>query len=132
MQVFDENGTFLGELLVQLGRAWPGDGSARLFARNVDGSERRLRFDLRSSHDWKRRRFFALQAPGAVVGCRHSSLVTRREEIGMSNRRNFLRQVASATAGLLVSRHGPAEGFSPFQVGAPPGKRREVSIGGRR
>jgi len=40
----------------------------------------------------------------------------------MPNRRDFLKNVAGATAGA----------FASFQVGAPPGKRRELSIGGRR
>ena len=51
----------------------------------------------------------------------------------MPNRRDFLRNAAGATAAALMSRHGLAgAGLSPRQVGAPPGKRREVSIGGRR
>ena len=50
----------------------------------------------------------------------------------MPNRRDFLRNAAGATAGLLVSGHRLAEGFPAFQVGAPPGRRRELSIGGRR
>ena len=51
----------------------------------------------------------------------------------MPNRRDFLRNAAGATAAALMSRHGLAgAGLPPRQVGAPPGKRREVSIGGRR
>jgi aminocarboxymuconate-semialdehyde decarboxylase len=49
----------------------------------------------------------------------------------MRNRRAFLQQVAGATAGLFVARSGfPAA--APAQVGAAAGKRREVSVGGRR
>jgi aminocarboxymuconate-semialdehyde decarboxylase len=49
----------------------------------------------------------------------------------MPNRRDFIRNAAGATAGLLMSGHHLADaGWR--QVGAPPGKRREVSIGGRR
>ena len=47
----------------------------------------------------------------------------------MPNRRDFL-QNAGAAAGLLASRR-LADAF-PLQVGVAPGKRREVSIGGRR
>jgi aminocarboxymuconate-semialdehyde decarboxylase len=43
----------------------------------------------------------------------------------MPNRREFLKTAAGATAGAFA-------GFHPFQIGAPPGKRRELSIGGRR
>lgn len=50
----------------------------------------------------------------------------------MPNRRDFLRNAAGATASLLASRHRFASGFPAPQVGAAPGKRREVSIGGRR
>ena len=49
----------------------------------------------------------------------------------MPNRRDFLRNAAGATPAALMSRHGLAgAGLSPRQVGAPPGQRREVSIGG--
>jgi aminocarboxymuconate-semialdehyde decarboxylase len=49
----------------------------------------------------------------------------------MPNRRDFIRNTAGATAGLLVSANYLADaGWR--QVGAPPGKRREVSIGSRR
>ena len=51
----------------------------------------------------------------------------------MPNRRHFLRNVAGATAGLLVGgRDLTSAGLLTSQIGAPPGKRREVSIGGRR
>ena len=50
----------------------------------------------------------------------------------MPNRRDFLRNAAGATAGLLAAGRLTAAGLPPFQVGVPQGKRREVSIGGRR
>ena len=50
----------------------------------------------------------------------------------MPNRRDFIRNAAGATAGLLMSGHRLADAGVGAQVGAPPGKRREVSIGGRR
>jgi len=51
----------------------------------------------------------------------------------MPNRRDFLRNVAGATAGMLVGGRGLADaGLGSFQIGAPPGTRREVFIGGRR
>ena len=50
----------------------------------------------------------------------------------MPNRRDFLTYTAGAAAGLLVSGHGLATAGLSRQVGAKPGKRREVSIGGRR
>ena len=51
----------------------------------------------------------------------------------MRNRREFLTTAAGATAGILVSGHRFAEpGLSARQVGAKPGKRRELTIGGRR
>src|SRR5687767_2968515 len=51
----------------------------------------------------------------------------------MPNRRNFLRSVAGAAAGVLVGRRGLADaGLGSLQVGVPQGKRREVFIGGRR
>ena len=54
-------------------------------------------------------------------------------ETTMPNRRDFLRNLAGATAGMLVGGRGRANaGFRSLQIGAPPGKRREVSIGGRR
>jgi aminocarboxymuconate-semialdehyde decarboxylase len=65
-----------------------------------------------------------------LVGILHFG--TRSEEIAMPNRRDFLRNAAGATASLLASRHRLASGFPAPQVGAAPGKRREVSIGGRR
>src|SRR5262249_37547681 len=45
----------------------------------------------------------------------------------MPNRRDFLKNAPATTAGVAISRRFPS-----FQIGAPPGKRREVSIGGRR
>jgi len=45
----------------------------------------------------------------------------------MPNRRDFLKNAAATTAGVAISRRFPL-----FQIGAPPGKRREVFIGGRR
>jgi aminocarboxymuconate-semialdehyde decarboxylase len=45
----------------------------------------------------------------------------------MPNRRDFLKNAAAATAGVAISRRFPS-----FQIGVPPGKRREVFIGGRR
>jgi aminocarboxymuconate-semialdehyde decarboxylase len=45
----------------------------------------------------------------------------------MPNRRGFLKNAAATTAGVAISRRFPS-----FQIGAPPGKRREVFIGGRR
>jgi len=51
----------------------------------------------------------------------------------MPDRRAFLRQVAGAGAGLFASSVGLAGvAARAGQIGAPPGKRREVSIGGRR
>jgi aminocarboxymuconate-semialdehyde decarboxylase len=51
----------------------------------------------------------------------------------MPDRRVFLRNVAAATAGLFVDGRGlAAAGCLSDQVGAPAGKRREVSIDGRR
>ena len=56
-----------------------------------------------------------------------------REEKAMPNRRGFLKNVAGATAGMLIGGRGLADaGFRFPQIGAPPGKRREVFIGGRR
>jgi len=49
----------------------------------------------------------------------------------MRNRRDFIRNAAGATAGLLVSGNRLL-GAPARQVGAAPGKRREVSIAGRR
>ena len=51
----------------------------------------------------------------------------------MRNRREFIRNAAGAAAAAVMGRHVLAEaGLPSRQVGAPPGKRREVSIGGRR
>ena len=49
----------------------------------------------------------------------------------MRNRRDFIRNAAGATAGLLVSGNRLL-GAPARQVGAAPGKRREVSVAGRR
>ena len=49
----------------------------------------------------------------------------------MPNRRDFIRSAAGATATLLMSRNRLADAAAR-QVGAAPGKRREVSIAGRR
>jgi predicted TIM-barrel fold metal-dependent hydrolase len=55
------------------------------------------------------------------------------KEDTMTDRRDFLRNVAGATAGMLIGGRGlAARSFLPGQIGAAPGKRREVSIGGRR
>src|SRR4030095_1937081 len=48
----------------------------------------------------------------------------------MPNRRVFIRNAAGATATLLMGGYPLA--YAARQVGAPPGKRREVSIGGLR
>src|SRR5947207_12736167 len=51
----------------------------------------------------------------------------------MRDRRAFLKQCAGATAGMLAARTGLAGArFEPAQIGAAPGKRREIVIGGRR
>jgi aminocarboxymuconate-semialdehyde decarboxylase len=51
----------------------------------------------------------------------------------MLNRRGFLKDVAGATAGVFIGRRGFVEAGSPSaQIGAPPGKRRELFIDGRR
>jgi aminocarboxymuconate-semialdehyde decarboxylase len=50
----------------------------------------------------------------------------------MPNRRDFIRNTAGATAAALMGHHVLAEAGFPLQVGAPAGKRREVTIGGRR
>src|SRR2546428_2103737 len=51
----------------------------------------------------------------------------------MPDRRNFLKNVAGATAGMVIGGGDLADAALRFrQIGAPPGKRREVSIGGRR
>src|SRR5262245_41229634 len=49
----------------------------------------------------------------------------------MRNRREFIRQTAGATAGFLMGGHALADA-ALLQVGAAPGKRRELSIAGRR
>jgi aminocarboxymuconate-semialdehyde decarboxylase len=48
------------------------------------------------------------------------------------NRRAFLKQVAGAAGGLLVGRNVATGALAAAQVGAAPGKRREVMLGGRR
>jgi aminocarboxymuconate-semialdehyde decarboxylase len=50
----------------------------------------------------------------------------------MPNRRDFLKNVAGVSAGMFVNGGLANGGLSPFQVGAKPGKRRELFIGGRR
>ena len=51
----------------------------------------------------------------------------------MRNRRAFLKQCAGAGAGMFIARTGVADGgFTPAQIGAAPGTRREVLIGGHR
>jgi aminocarboxymuconate-semialdehyde decarboxylase len=51
----------------------------------------------------------------------------------MPNRRDFLSHVAGATAGLLVADRGLADaGLGSLQIGVPAGRRRELSVGGRR
>ena len=54
----------------------------------------------------------------------------------MPNRREFLKNVAgagAATAGVFIGGRGLVEaGFHSPQIGVAPGKRRELSIAGRR
>jgi aminocarboxymuconate-semialdehyde decarboxylase len=51
----------------------------------------------------------------------------------MRNRRAFLKQFAGATAGMFVARTAFSDGgLTRAQIGAAPGKRREVVVGGRR
>jgi aminocarboxymuconate-semialdehyde decarboxylase len=50
----------------------------------------------------------------------------------MPNRRDFLTQVAGATAGMLVAGRGLASAGLPSQINVPAGKRRELVIAGRR
>src|SRR5437870_60327 len=51
----------------------------------------------------------------------------------MPNRRDFLKNVAGTTAGAFIGGRGFVEAGFPFlQIGAAPGKRRELSIAGRR
>ena len=50
----------------------------------------------------------------------------------MPNRRGFLGRMLRATAGMLTGGRGLAGAALLPQIGAPPGKRREVFIGGRR
>src|SRR6266567_4059045 len=55
------------------------------------------------------------------------------KEKTMPNRRDFLKNVAGATVGLFIGGPSLVEaGFPSLQIGAPPGKRRELLIGGRR
>src|SRR5687768_3123954 len=49
----------------------------------------------------------------------------------MPSRRDFLTHVAGATAGVLIAGSNRADA-GRWQVGVPAGKRRELSIGGRR
>ena len=69
---------------------------------------------------------YGIHAPGC-----HFRVDSHSTEDDMRNRRDFIRNAAGATAGLLMSGH-PLADAALGQVGAPPGKRREVSIGGRR
>jgi aminocarboxymuconate-semialdehyde decarboxylase len=50
----------------------------------------------------------------------------------MLNRRDFVKNAAGAAAGIFISTGLASGGFSSLQIGVPPGKRRELSIGGRR
>src|SRR2546425_1136011 len=50
----------------------------------------------------------------------------------MPNRRDFLKNAAGTMAGMFISGGLANGGFTPLQVGAPPGKRRELFIAGRR
>lgn len=51
----------------------------------------------------------------------------------MPSRRDFLKNVARATAGVFIGGRGLVEaGLSSLQIGATAGKRRELFIGGRR
>jgi aminocarboxymuconate-semialdehyde decarboxylase len=50
----------------------------------------------------------------------------------MPHRRDFLKNAAGAMAGMFISGGLASGGFSPLQIGAPPGKRRELFIAGRR
>src|SRR5262245_43659564 len=51
----------------------------------------------------------------------------------MATRRDFVKQVAGATAGAFLGGRGLADaGARILQAGGPAPKRREVSIGGRR
>src|SRR6266571_4328013 len=55
------------------------------------------------------------------------------KEKTMPNRRDFLKNVAGATVGVFIGGPSLVEaGFPSLQIGAPPGKRRELLIGGRR
>ncbi len=50
----------------------------------------------------------------------------------MSNRREFLKNVAGATAGVFLSGSGLLDAAAGLQQSAIPVKRREISVGGRR
>jgi aminocarboxymuconate-semialdehyde decarboxylase len=50
----------------------------------------------------------------------------------MPNRRDFLKNVAGATAGMLIGGGLANGGFSSLQIGGPARKRRELFIDGRR
>src|SRR5262245_41038348 len=55
------------------------------------------------------------------------------QEAIVPNRRDFIRNAAGVTAGMLVGGHRLADSMlAARQVNAKPGKRREATIGGRR
>src|SRR5437879_8658938 len=55
------------------------------------------------------------------------------KEKTMPNRRDFLKNVAATATGAFIGGRGFVEaGFGSIQIGAAPGKRRELFIGGRR
>src|SRR5262249_2944345 len=71
------------------------------------------------------------RAREASMKPRISCAARRKEQLSegedMPNRRDLLKNAAATTAGVAISGRFPS-----FQIGAPPGKRREVFIGGRR
>jgi aminocarboxymuconate-semialdehyde decarboxylase len=50
----------------------------------------------------------------------------------MPNRRRFLDRMLGATAGMMIGGRGLADAALLPQIGSPPGKRRQVFVGGRR
>jgi aminocarboxymuconate-semialdehyde decarboxylase len=79
---------------------------------------------------------FTLHGRNVVISC-FLGLETLQaaacKEKTMPNRRAFLKGVAGATAGLFTGGRGLADAsLRSRQIGATPGKRREVFIGGRR